>query len=73
MTQKEVRRRNGAAYLFVGIAFTALGIYRLKIGDSSAGTLFTLAGIIFALQPFMDKINGKRRGGSRPPEHRGGG
>jgi hypothetical protein len=70
MTQKEVLRRNNMAYLLAGIVFTALGIYRLKTGDSSVGSLFTLAGIIFMLQIFMDKINEGRRGGKKPPQDR---
>ena len=71
MTQKEIRRRNNIAYLIAGIVFTALGIYKLKTGEPSIGSLFTLAGVIFMLQMFMDKIYEKRRGGKTPPQDGG--
>jgi hypothetical protein len=63
VTQKEVRKRNGLAFILLGIVFMGLGIFDLQAGKNAAGIAYFTAGSAAAVQVPAGMIRRKKNGG----------
>jgi hypothetical protein len=63
VTQKEVRKRNGIAFILIGAVFIGLGIYDLQAGKNAAGIAYFTAGGVAAAQVPAGIIRRKKNGG----------
>jgi hypothetical protein len=65
VTQKEVRKRNGIAFVLIGAVFIALGIYDLQAGKSAAGIAYFIAGSAAAALVPAGIIRRKKNGSKK--------